>query len=112
MMNMKPNENGLFESVSVKQNELLGVFLGNGSAFNILLNWVGEYLYVSVMGKGCYCFATPPHFGYVNEKLGLKNENDARHMADFICDQLGCFRARQGTYREGRTFMEPAFIKN
>lgn len=112
MKNIKPNEVGIFEKMNLDENEMFGVSLGNGSQFPIILNYIDEYLWVSVVGKGCYGFAGFAYWGYVNGKLNIGNESDARHMADFINDQLDLGEDRQGTYREGRTFMEPAFVNN
>jgi hypothetical protein len=95
---MKPNREGLFESVDVKEGELLEVSLGNGTMYRVILNMIGGYLWVSVIGKGCYGFAGFAYWGYVNDKLNLGNECDAKHLADFINDQLGLLEKRQGTY--------------
>lgn len=102
MITLKPNALGQFDRLFT-DNEMLHVSLGNGSMFRIILNTIDGYLWVSVVGKGCYGFARSAHFSYVDSKLNIGNENDAKHLADFINDQLYSdynTQERQGTYCE------------
>jgi len=98
MKDIQPNSVGLFESVNVVKNEMVQVSLGNGSMFQVILNWIDGYLWVGIVGKGCYGFSKFAHYGYVGSKLNLGNDNDAKHMADFINDQIGISVERQGQY--------------
>lgn len=101
MKNIKPTCSGLFECINdIPKNEIINVSLGNGTAFDVILNVINGYLWVSIINRGCYGFADFAHHSYVNSKLNINNESDAKHMADFINDQLGLNEARQGTYHK------------
>lgn len=97
----RPNSKGIFPNVLKESNLFRGeVALGNYTQYRICLAWIGSWLFVGILERGAYEFDGYVHWGYAMEKLGLKNEADARNVADFINDQIHANDPpeRQGTY--------------
>ena len=77
------------------------VALGNGTQFIIAASVLplagGDVLSVSVEGWGSYTFGHFIAATYAAEKLGLL-VGDGANVADWINDQLGPSKGRQGSY--------------
>lgn len=86
-MSIRPTTQGVFPKLIYP---FYGeVSLGNSTAYKmgVFKNPDGR-LFLGIEGKGAYVFSGWCHWSYVQEKLSIRWENDARNVADFINCQL------------------------
>jgi hypothetical protein len=84
------------------------ISLGNMTQYKVgaFFTQIGR-LFIGIENKGAYTFEGWTHFTYVQEKLNVKSESDARNIADWINAQLGHDQEReQGIYEYEKLFRE------
>jgi hypothetical protein len=74
------------------------VALGNMTQYKMTLWHCEDGLVIAIDERGAYSFNSYSHWAYVQDKLGLKYEGDARNIADLINDQFRELCDRQGEY--------------
>ncbi len=99
-MTIRPNRDGVFPRLLTKQIQKVytEVAIGNGTQYKIALLTTLNGVFVGINDRGAAEFTGYVIWEYVKEKLALKWNSDARHVADFVNDQLGFKQPRQGAY--------------